>query len=293
MVERAFLASGGTPRGARLLVSPFEFFTNGDDGLRLSVVNVVSGLTIALVARFVDSETGSVQANRWDLIPSTDGTESTLDIALPAGTLVNVAVRPLGAVVVRGQCYVRVDVIRGAGATVTLGTLVAGYVGSYAGRAWPGTPLESPYEGGGWIHAHQFPSPGANTGFFFVPAGTRWRLISVETFFTTSAVVITRIPFLEILQDTLAIAQVRQTLTIDASTTNTYVWGAGLEIDSDSNLRLGNAALPVGLVLASGASGANASLHLAARNAAVTDVWGTVTVLVEEWRDPATIFTGS
>jgi hypothetical protein len=70
--------------------------------------------------------------------------------------LLNVVVLSTNATVQRGQTYVRIDIERGANARVTLGTLLAGYIDSSGGRAWPGSPLESGTEGPGWIHTIVF-----------------------------------------------------------------------------------------------------------------------------------------
>src|SRR4051812_37666922 len=133
---------------------PFQFVFSGEDNLRVAIVNVVPDLTVVVESRFLPKEKAIIQANQQRIQARSDGIESTTVITMPAGVLLNLVVRAAGALTSRGQCYVRVDIVRGTTTAVVLGTLLAGYIGSYGGRAWPGSPLESPVEGPGYTRVY-------------------------------------------------------------------------------------------------------------------------------------------
>lgn len=279
-------AFGGGREGVAL---PFQFIFDGSDGLRLCVFTSKPGLTVRLAARWLESGTDEVQVLTYDFAPNTSGGYEYFHIRLGRGVLLNVLVIAMGTIVVRGQCHVRLDVERGAGAHVTLGTLLAGYIDSSGGRAWPGSPLESAVEGPGYIHAVSSAVPAAGgLPFVLVPLATRWRVLSVTADLTTSGAAGTRRPYILLRQDN-AIVYIGPSSLAQApalAVSHAFAPGAGQPENTGAIIGLGG--LPDPAVLQN-QDAATANVALGTNGLLAGDQWTALNVLVEEWLSPVTV----
>lgn len=288
--ERIVRASAPASIAPASLAATGQFVTTGEDSLRLNVVNAQPGVRVALSGRYVLAGESGVRALQDSFAPTATGLESTKILALPECTLLNLVVRATNATVPTGRCFVRVEVIRGSGATIVLGVLIAGYVGSWGGLAWPGTPLTDPSAGAGYVHLEQggFPAAGFNP-VCSLPEQTRWRVLSAQASLTTTAVLGTRSLWLRLVQDSTLVWQSPSSLQQGPGVTRLHAWGAGQSWLADPSGLMGNGGLPVGATLAT--EGAlSAHLDIVAAGLDVGDTWTNLSALVEEWRNPVTQF---
>lgn len=287
--ERILRALGEQAPGG-FLTAPFQFLLTGEDGLRLAVLNLVAGVRLELTGRWLARGSTKVDAFSMTFLPSSDGTESVIDMALGAGALLNLVVRPLDQQVEVGQCFVRVDVIRGTGATTTLGTLIAGHVGGWGGRAWPGSPLEPPVNGPGWVRAVQASAVGAGldpsvTGAFNV----RWRIKSVTAFLLTSATVINRTPELQWSLNGVTCGRVQSTLDQGATAGRWHTFMAGAAPPAPPTPFAGYGPLPSDFELAAAGLASSFTIAIVTANLQPGDQWSNMAVLVEQWLNPPTV----
>lgn len=276
-------SGGSTEEGFAV---PFQFLFTGEDSLRLVVSNVAPGITLRVAGRWLNPDDQHVEALVWDFVPASIGGLEKFDIPLPRGYLLNLMVRPLQANVHRGQCYLRVDVIRGRDATVTLGTLMAGYVISLGGRAWPGSILEGPHDGPGWIHTVSGAVP--------VPPGaaviqstiaSAWRVQSILCGLTTDAAVGMREPYCALYESGLARHYSLSSCKQAAGTTVTHCWAPGLNEALGTNGSIGRGALPTPLLLRSDGSIVTMLAVGAFGVGGPMDAFSGVQAVVEEWRN--------
>lgn len=92
----------------------------------------------------------------------------------------------------RGQCFVRLFLKKNpSGSDQTLGALLfQGYVSLDDHLSYPQSPTESSLNGRGWTHSVTIAAPGnGNPVFLVVPAGIRWRLVSITTAMSTDVTV--------------------------------------------------------------------------------------------------------
>lgn len=179
--------------------SPYRFVTTGNEHLRIVSNNSLAGMTVELHGRFFDPD-GSVKPFRYVHTPNTDRSSKQEDFPLGPGVLSNLVVVQGTGSPVYGQTFVRVDLIQGlGGATFTLGTLLQGYVAGNQARAWPGSPLESSLDGGGYVRTIAGTVPGVGVAINeVVPANARWELVSMFAYLNCDGNVFDRVMYLEI-----------------------------------------------------------------------------------------------
>lgn len=251
--ERAFFAQPIPGAGGRIIASPFQFVSTGEDNLRITSVNSLVGVHLKVQGRRLDSS-GDIKSAAWDHTPSSDRMPTTSDVELGSGALLNLVVFASAGSPKQGQTFVIVQLIRGVGtAAIVLGTLLQGYVTGTQGLGWPGSPIQSSIEGGGIYRVVSGTQPAV--GVFIqeiVPTGARWDVISLAVDLTTDATVITRQPIVTFLSGGIGQAAAWNYGAIAASTARTFMWSQGLALDNvpaNGSLVSG---LPVNLVLLGG-----------------------------------------
>jgi hypothetical protein len=223
--------------------------------------------------------------------PTSDGLESRHSIPLGACAIFNLHVSVVGVIAYPGDCYARLEIVRGDGAQRVTGELLAGYVGSYGGRSWPGSPLEAPTAGPGRIRAvvGTVSAPGLPT-FLEIPESTRWRLQTVHVIITTSAAPGNRSLFLELFQGGNLLWFGAANGLIGPSLSQHFQWGSGMGANVDPAGASGMGAFPAGMYFDGGPTFAIvAGVFLF--NEQPGDVLGNLEASVEEWRNPVTTFT--
>lgn len=166
--------------GNRVIASPFQFAMTGEDNLRLSVANSLVGVTVNLDGRFLDQD-NKIQAFSYTFTPTADRLVTSMRIPMGRGFVLNLTSYARTGAPKIGQTFVKVDVIRGfSGATIALGTMLQGYVAANQSLGWPGSPIQSSLDGGGFIRFFNgtMPGPGAEISET-VPTGARWEVLRV------------------------------------------------------------------------------------------------------------------
>lgn len=281
--ERVVLGSPLATGAGRVISSPFQFYTTGDDHLRITSFNSLTGVRLSLQMRGVDNS-GNVYATQREHVPNTDRTAKSTVVGLPPGAVMNVAIFASAATPQLGQTFVIVDLIRGLGDNaIVLGTLLQGYVTSAQRLAWPGSPIQSSLEGPGALRVivGTTPAQGAEVNEV-VPAGARWQLLSLLAVFAASANVATRDPELLILwTGGLAAGVIVPLFSVTASQTFTISWWNALGVASGTLTRQ-TTSLANDMPLPSGSA-----IQTATEGLQANDQWAGVQYTVREWLEAA------
>lgn len=281
--ERAFLAQPLPVAGGRVIVSPFQFYADGDDNLRIEAWNSVTGATLAVHGRWFN-EHGEQQPFAHTLALTADRARNRVDVALAKGYLVNLVAFVTGASPLIGQTFVKLSLIRGlTGATVLLGTLLQGYTTAEQALAWPGSPMQSSLEGGGAIRTITGTNPAAGVDFSeTVPTGARWEFLSIRAQLVTSAAAGTRNPLLNMATSGVEFVRSTPPIGFGPSITAECAWGAGMPSVSQAGYNGFQSGTPVSLQLPAAATVSAATSGLDAG-----DNWGAPTYAVREWLEAA------
>lgn len=289
-IERAFVGSPVALGGRGALVTPFQFVFTGEDHLRLAAVNVVANNTLRFTGRFLEEGEETPVPWSYDFTPTSNGEVAATVAPMGTGALINLAVRSANAIVFAGECFVRVDVVRGLTvSSPTLGTLLSGYIGSSVFRGWPGSALEQPLEGPGRVRLRQGSAPAAGAEpTIGLPVQTRWRIRSCNASLQTSAVAGSRFVFAELVQNSVRVFLSPSNIIQAAGQNLTHTFGAGADAPIVAGAISGVGSLPSLCDLETGAA-ADALVRFVTVGIDAGDQWTLISALVEEWRNPVTV----
>jgi hypothetical protein len=279
MAEKVFPGAPVSTAAGRVISSPFQFVTTGEDNLRVVAVNVVSGARLAIQGRRLSSA-GVVEAFAFTHTPNSDRTVTTQDYALGVGAILNLTIFATGATPLIGQTFVQAKLIRGlGGATVVLGTLLQGYVTSTQELAWPGSPIVSSIESGGYYRAIVGTTPAAGGEIAeTVPTGVRWDVRAVFAQLQASAAPGTRNPALAAYPGAQTFALSLQPLSLAAGAGGSFFWGEGLVAASEAATSRSTAPIPVSFALLGGHV-----IRTVTGGLLAGDQWTAPQLLVREW----------
>lgn len=249
-----------------------------DTNLRIESFNSAAGVTLTIVAR-IQSFADDPVINVFAHVPNTDRTIKATDFPLPEGWLISLQVYANAGTPRRGQCYVRVSLIEGfTGATISMTTLVQGYVQDTSARAWPGSPIEASGDGPGFVRTTLGTNPAAGLEISeTVPTNARWLLKTFRFPLTTSAVVANRRPTLIIDDGANELWRVGSNVDQAASQISIYEAGAGAAF-ATLDARVFSLPLPVGLLLMGGYRIRTSTAAIDAGDDYAAPIYG-----VEEW----------
>lgn len=287
-LERAFPAATSIGRGG-MVATPFQYVLTGEDNLRVTVINSVANVIVKIRGRMLVQETDAVQAIALDVVPVATGGETVRELPLGAGVLLNLHARASQQSVQRGQMFVQIEIIRGAGtAAETLATLLSGYVGSWGGRAWPGSALEAPDEGPGVIRTIAGAlGSGVMGAAIDVPIYTRWKILSAFTSLTTDATPGTRRVLFVAEQQGLIVVESQTSIDQAPTTGANHCWMPACPQPLNSGVVFGQGGLPTELFLTNLNFGVPSRVYGFTAGGAAGDSWTPMQLLVEEWRHPA------
>lgn len=193
--EREFVAQPVAAAGGRVIISPFQFATAGDDNFRVEGWSSITGAVLVLSGRRFD-EKGREHPFVQRVPLSSDRLVTERDFQLGAGYLGNAMAYVEGAEPLIGQVFCCIKLIRGlTGASIVLGALIQGYVTHEQVRAWPGSPLETSDSGPGCMRTLTGTDPAAGAEISeTVPTGARWELTAIGFTLVSDATVATRRP---------------------------------------------------------------------------------------------------
>lgn len=289
--ERIQLATSRAGDTAPYLAASAQLPLTGEDALRLNVTNGFGTATVVLSGRYALPHTQAVDAFEDRLVVPATRLEITKTTHVGAVSLLNLHLRTSGVAVSPGQIYARLEVVRGEDSQLVLGVLLAGYIGSWGGLSWPGTPLRGPQDGAGTVR--QVPDnafAGGTERSVSLPTRTRWRILGASGILACSGVAGTRRPYLRITQEAKTVWQAPSTQTQAAGSTLLHAWGAGMSGVADASGLMGVGAIPADLHLSTGDT-ANSLIDTITVGMDAGDVWSPFTVLVEEWLNPTTKFS--
>lgn len=277
--EKAFVAPPIQAAGGRVIASPFQFYTTGEDNLRVVSVNSVSGVEIALQGRMIDSK-GTITAARWTHTPLSSRTARTTDFPLGVGAVLNLTVSASAGSPLIGQTYVIVQLVRGMGAAaIVLGTLLAGYVTAKQALAFPGSPIVQSIAEGGCYRQISGTTPALGGEISeTVPTGARWFVIAISAVLTTSAAVASRTPNLFFGAGAGDYFGAGQPIVVNASSATAYWWAIGMPL----TVQVGQMGSVAGL-LADNRMLAGFTFSTRTSNLQAGDQWSPPVYLVQEW----------
>lgn len=188
-----------TPR-ERVLTGPYELYLRGNESLRLTSWNSLVGVTLKLQGRFLTSD------NVWSELreshtPNTDRTPKAQSYQVAGALISNLVLFADAGSPLVGQTFVKLELVQGDGnAATVLGVVLQGYVTSNGALAWPGSPIVNSLDGGGYQRIVTGTTPAAgNHVLETCPANAQWELTSIAVNYTADATVVTRYPYLRIL----------------------------------------------------------------------------------------------
>lgn len=277
-----------TPVGAgvsRVIASPFQFQVTGEDNLRLTTWAAEASVELTLALRF-RQPAGTIQATTHRHVTNGAAFTARAEVfKLEPGFLLNADLRvtSVSSSVRRGDVFAVLDLVRGFdGPLVPLGTLIQGYVAREASLAWPGSPLAGPHEGRGRMTLWSFSEPAAASDLTMtVPAGVRWRVLSVSVRLDCDANAANRVVFLAGRTSGAAHWAGTSSLVSTANTTGSHYWyhgATGVHIAGDTH---GIGPIPFDALLQAGQS-----MSVQVRNMQAGDAIKIPRVAVEQWLDP-------
>lgn len=277
--ERIIAPNAMAFAGGRVIASPFQFYLDGNDNIRVEGWNTCAGATLEVQGRAIN-ELGETQAFNMVLPLTADRVRNRRDFAPVRGYILNLVVVALDAEPCIGQTFARVTIIRGlSGATIVLGVLLQGYVTSQQGLGWPGSPIEHSFAAGGYIRTIAGTTPGAGADISeTVPAGARWELVRLYSWLTTSVVVGDRTVTIALSSPAITTFRSSATNSQPGAFVRNYTWGQNLPPHIDNTNLAQDSSLPALTFLLAGER-----FTTAINNRNAGDQWGQVNYVVREW----------
>lgn len=268
VIKAPFVGSDGRPT-----IEPGAFFLDGDYSLRVNSWNALVGVVVGIRVRMIRATDGELVDSDFLHTPNSNRTKATTDFPLPAGFILNVTVFASTGTPLVGQTFVQVQLTRGlTGATLLLATMLQDYITSVQALAYPGSPIRSSIEGGGYIRSITGAAPGAGVEILeTVPGGARWELLTGACVLTTSATAGTRIVGLLIRTAGVTRAATFQPTGLIPSRIGVWYFGQAMPNMTDATGNQNTLPLP------------RATMLLAA------DTWGTQTQAIaagDQWNAP-------
>lgn len=271
---------GVRPRGIdRALITPSSLFLAGDENLRVLSWNTAPGVTIRLRVRFVLPD-GQMQWLEYLHTPTTDRAVKKEVFPVSGGVITNVSIQSASGTPRVGQTFVSVGVTKGDAQTApTFGVLLQGYVTTNQSLAWPGSPVTTSLDGGGYVRTFSGTTPAVGNQIIEnVPTGARWELLSVLTVLTTAAGGSNRRPQIALSDTGVISAIVPAPGSVAPSSAVALNWLSGLSYATAIDPLYVVGSIGVGQPLLAGQT-----LTVAAVNLAAGDQFQAPVITVREW----------
>lgn len=249
-----------------------------DTNLRIDSFNAASGVTLTIVVRSIGFD-GTPIVDIFNHAPNTDRSIKTDTYLLSDGWLLSCQVYASSGSPRRGQCFVRVQLIQGlTGATLSLATLVQGYVQDTTALAYPGSAIEPSTAGRGVIRSITGTNPAAGAEISeTVPTNARWRLLAIRAIFNADPTVATRAFTMQLDDGSSIYFQSGANVTATASQSPVVQWAAGGGGAASSGT------VPVSHIAQRHYLMGGHRIRTTTNNLQAGDDWGAPQYLVEEW----------
>lgn len=269
----------GTLGRARVVITPYPFVAGGGDYLRVISLNSLAGVVVEIHGRQAGRGFEGTPF-RFVHVPLSNRMPLSQDFPLNSGLVTNMSVFATTAQPLVGQTFVIIQLVRSLGSTAfVLGTLMQGYVTSTQGLGWPGSPIQSSIEGGGYVRQIVGTQPAAGADIAeTVPAGARWELVSMRTHLATSATAGNRGANLLFLSGVTAQAYAVSPASIGPSFNAFFGYGQGQPVAVDFANQVFQAPLPIGNRLLAGMQ-----IQTTTTGMKAGDQWDAPQFIVNEW----------
>jgi len=227
-------------------------YLTADSDLRIDSFNSAAGVTLTIAVRMLGLD-GQLVSIALPHTPLTTRLIKTENFRLREGWLLSAQVFASAGTPKRGQCFVRLSLIRGlTGAISSEATILQSYVQDTTAPAFPGSPIVHSSEGPGVLRTIVGTNPAVGVEIAeTVPTNARWRLQAFRFQLVASGTVANRRPTLII--DDGANEIWRQNSNVDQTAGQTSVYEAAPGVSfSTIDVRTYSLPLPIGLVLAEG-----------------------------------------
>jgi hypothetical protein len=265
----------------RQVQPPAECYISPDDWLYIWAWNAQAGVTLNVDARVLHPD-GEIKQNSWTFIPTNDCVVSAWRQGLTEGFLLTLTVT--SGQTQAGGCYVQVLLMRGMAPVhwPIAQVMVSGYLVRASPLGWPYPRYVGPCEGPGRPRVILGTNPPAGVQILEqVPAGVRWRLLSIFASLTTSAAVADRYVML-VLADPVTMWWVCSPLAAQpASVQRNYTWAVGVDARIGVLPEWIQDRLPDRITL-----GAGWGFYTMMVNMQAGDNWAAPQYYVEEWVEP-------
>lgn len=279
IVERVTLAGPSVFGGGRVIASPFQFFFDGATNLRVEGWNSKANTSLLVQGLFLNQD-GKQEWFSHTVLLTDNRLRTERSFPMGRGFLQTLAVTAVGSGVRIGQTFARVTVILGfSGATLILGTMLQGYVTAQQGLGWPGSPVVSSQESGGYHRAITGTTPAAGAQISeTVPTGAEWEFLSLQGNLETSADVADRRPMLILDTGASTYCISPSPLTTPASSLQSINWAAGMVNAASFGTIRATAGVPIDMRMIAGHR-----LRTFVDGMQVLDQWQSPTYVVKEW----------
>jgi hypothetical protein len=279
MPEQAFPAHPVTGAGGRIIATPFQFYTTGEENVRVVSVNAAAGVVVGINGRFRNSD-GTITPLRHGHTPATNRTTVTSEFTLGIGAVLDLTVFATSGAPLKGQTYVLVQLIRGSGAAaVVVGLLLGGYVTATQGLGFPGSPIISSTDGEPAARTIIGATPGAGAELSeAVPTGARWEVLTIHARMVASGTVANRVPQVVFADGANSLYSTINANQHQAGQTWDYYLGQNLVLGFNLSLPAVTAPIPVTVRLLAGQLWKTVTAQLQAG-----DQWAAPVYTVREW----------
>ena len=270
-------------RNARVLASPFQFFLSGNEKLRVTSWNSLAGVRLAIQGRTLEPD-GTYKPLARTHTCTSDRLPKVTDYALGGSQITNLIIFAFQGAPLVGQTFVKVQIIQGeAPAETVLGTMLQGYVTANGELGWPGSPIQSSLEGGGYLRSIAGTSPAPTTAISeTVPNNARWELVSMFAEFAATAAVGDRaIQFQMSVTGVGFVAFTIQQQPITAGQTRDFIFAQGLPSYAYNVNAFQHAAVPAGI-----SGNAGDKIVVSAGGMQIGDAFAQPLYQVKEWIVP-------
>lgn len=276
-VSSSLIGGDGRP-----ILEPGALFVDGNYAWRLNVWCSVAGVTIALRSRFLRSNDGQLVDSDDDLVVTSDRLLTTKTTQLAAGFPLNAQVFALTGTPLVGQCFVQLQIIRGAGpAAIPMATVLQGYVTATQALSWPGSPITSSVDGpGAPLVVIVGIAPLGTEVSTIVPVNARFAVGLAAATFVAGAAVANRNPTLVYLSGGALLMRSGYNVNVTAGQTRDFSWMTGFGNLIENPLGQVSLSLPTENVLLAGVQITTLTSGLQAG-----DQWRGLQLAVRQWID--------
>lgn len=241
------------PASGRLSPGVFPFYTTGEDNIRLLSYNGAAGVQLKVNARSLNSR-GEAIADSWDHTPNTDRSVKASDFALSGTALLNITVFATAGTPQIGQTFVILQLVRGVGAAaIVLGTILQGYVTATQAIGFPGSPIQSSLDSGGYYRQVTGATPAAGNNIAeFCPTGARWQLTGLEFQFTANANPGVRSLYVSWTMTGASVGRSAAVVTVNPGNGGTFDYVVGMPLTAPIAAGLNISGLPPDLIILAG-----------------------------------------